>query len=886
MRSEKDPAPPSLVLRFLKRICPDDLYEMIEGDLFEQFTDDVQQYGVRRARRRFVWSTIKFLHPYLLLSGQRETSINYLKMLRHFLTTSYRHLSRNRILTGVNVLGLAVGFTTFFFIARYVSFETSYDSFHTNKELIYRVAYHQNEGGEHELVSSLNFTGMPHLIRENLPEVTAATAFDRSVESAYFQFIYNGRTYHQQGSFYQTDSSFFKVFPSFLLRGDPNTVLSDPHNLVISQKMATKFFGSDDPIGKKIENRSYSMSEAASFVITGIMIDAPENSHFHPNIIAQDFRSDASPDEYWQRPEAYTYITLDPAADPLLVTAKINSILRQIEAENQNTKNVTVSLQPIESIHNHSALSEELEANGNATLLYVLSAIAIAILICAWINYVNIESGILISRGKEIGVRKILGSNWPGIVLLLYTEYLLTTIVALSSGLIVWYIFQQPLDALMSLPHFNLWTSPVWKTAVCFFVTGVLITGLLPPLALLRAHGVSKNHSLKKGLMGFQFICSISLIAILMVVHAQLELMMSTNKKIDIENIVSIRNPTVYTNDDSLTFVEYNAFRNQLLSNAMIKQTTGSSAIPGMPVEVTFTGRVKRRVTDPYDVTPYKILFIDYDYLPFYNVRLKAGRNYSTENGEDASWTTVIVNESAARALGFKNAEDAKDGEFYFHLWGNDFTRYKIVGVVEDYLHESAGKAIEPTILSLNHRYFQQVFYSVKLNKGVNSQEALTFIEATWKKIFPDKPFHYFFQDEYYDRQFKAERRFASIFGLFAGIAAIIACLGIVGMTLFETRSRLKEVTVRKILGASVFSLVALLSSGYFRITLIAIVSSIPVIAYFSRSWLQGYSIRIEMSAWFYIIPTVVILLLIAISSGWQTVKAAMTNPVDHLRHD
>jgi putative ABC transport system permease protein len=322
------------------------------------------------------------------------------------------------------------------------------------------------------------------------------------------------------------------------------------------------------------------------------------------------------------------------------------------------------------------------------------------------------------------------------------------------------------------------------------------------------------------------------------------------------------------------------------VSSSMIKEVTGSSAIPGMEVEVAFMNRVKRNLGDPYDPTPYKVLFIDYDYIPFYNLKLKAGRNYSTESGEDENWTTVIVNETAARALGFKNTEDAKDQEIYFHLFGSEFKKFKIVGVLEDYHHETAGKPVQPTVLSLNHRSFQQVFFSVKLNKGTNPQEALSHIQATWDRLFPGKPFDYFFQDEYYDRQFKSEKRFRSVFGLFTAVTMLIASLGIVGMTLFETNARLKEVTVRKVLGASVTSLVTLLSSGYFRIIIVSVLCSMPVVLYFSYDWLNGYSVRIEMSVWFYVIPVVAILLLVALSSGWQTIKAAMSNPVDHLRHD
>jgi len=318
----------------------------------------------------------------------------------------------------------------------------------------------------------------------------------------------------------------------------------------------------------------------------------------------------------------------------------------------------------------------------------------------------------------------------------------------------------------------------------------------------------------------------------------------------------------------------------------MVNSTTGSSAIPGMEVEVTFINRVKINPGDPYDPTPYKVLFIDHDYLPFYSLELKAGRNYSVESGDDANWNTVILNETAARALGFTSASDAIDQEFYFHLFGEEFNKFKIVGVVEDYHHQTAKHEIQPTILSLNHRYFQQVFYSVKLARGTNPQEGLALIEQTWKELFPDKPFEYFFQDEYYDRQFKTERKFGAVFSLFTGISMLIASLGIIGMTLYETSSRSKEVSIRKVLGATVANLVGLLSIHYARLIVLSSITCVPVIYFFSSYWLDHYPVRINVSAWFFVAPVVTLVILVAISSGVQTIKAAMANPVDQLNHE
>jgi putative ABC transport system permease protein len=818
-------------------------------------------------------------------------------MFHHYLLSAFRQMSRNKIMSLINMVGLAVGLCAFFLISRYVAFEMSYDTFHENANRIFRVAYSESKNTEARFASAKNFIGIPDLVKQHLPEVTAATGFDHTAQQAYFQFTYKGKNFYEPGSFHQSDENFFKVFPSILAKGDPATVLSDPHNLVLSRKMATLIFGDEDPIGKRIENRSYSYSNVESFVITGIMLDVPENAHFHLNFIAKNTHTEeVAPANFWTGPRFYIYLSLAPASDRALVETKLNSLLKELNVAHPKTTNVTLSLQAITDIHNTSALSDELEANGNKLWLYLLSAMGIAILACAWINYVNIESGRFIARSKERGIRKRLGSGGISLVAQFTTEYTVSMILSLLLASTFLFLITPLSGELTSDSHFNCWSSPFWIGSCIVVVAGVLGTGIFlsalfarPRVSSIKSSGPGQSpysSPLRRGLIAFQFTCSIALIAILMVVHNQTTFMMTTNKGIDVDNVISIRNPTVYSNEDSINFIEYRAFQNELSSGALVHSTTGSSAVPGMEVDEALVNRLKRNLGDPDDPTPYKLLFVDYDYLPFYHLRLKAGRNYAADNGDDERWSTIILNESAARALGFSSAFEAVDKEVYFQLFSEAFEKCTIVGIVEDHHHESAGKKIEPTILSLNHRRFQQVFFSVRLNSGVNPQQGVGFIERTWKRLFRDKPFDFFFQDEYYDRQFRSEQKFRSIFGLFTVVTIFIACLGIVGMTLFETSYRAKEVCVRKVLGATLVNLVALLSISYIRLIVFSSVAAAPIIYFFTSYWLDAYPIRISITAWFFLVPMVVLALLVALAAGAQTLKTVLANPVDQLSHE
>jgi len=816
-------------------------------------------------------------------------------MFQSYWRIACRQIIKNKSFALINVLGLSVGLTAFVLIIQYVSFELSYDKFHNNASEIYRVAYAQYENGEPKNASARNFIGITSLVKEHFPEVKAATAFDRTSSYAGFLFGYGDRLFFEPESFYQTDSSFFQVFPTLLLQGNPSLVLKDPHDLVLSEKMAWKIFGDEDPIGKKIENRSPSYADAADFVVTGVMKDMPENAHFHANFVALIHQEEVATNQYWNGPKLYTYLTLSPADAPR-VTERLNRLLETLEKENPKTKGVKVFLQPVSTLHLRSNLHEELEANGSETLMYILAVLGVIILLLAWINYVNLETARFIRRAKEVGVRRIIGSGKRDLALQFLVEYGCAT--ALAAGL-AWVLL------LVILPRFTYltgvpiatfqWSTPwIWWSASGIFVVGSIIAGIYPavfilklnPIATLKGSlgGTSRGGALRKSLIVVQFTASFVLLSFILVIQQQLDYMRLTNKKIDLDKVVSLRNPTVYANaDDSINHHDYMALKNKLLENPMVKDMTSSSCIPGMEVDEYFVNRIKRNQTDPDDPTRFKILFVDHNFIPFYGLKLEAGRTYSPEQGDEENWNTIILNASAIRALGFRSPAEAVDQEIDFLLWGGKFEKYKIIGVVEDYHQEAVKRSVQPTILSFNHGSFQDVYYSVKLNAGSDPQEGLAYIRDRWKEVFPAKSFDYFFLDEYYDRQFKTEKHFARTFGSFAAVAVFIACLGILGLTLFETNARLKEISIRKVLGATGTNLVALLSKDYFKLVLIATVISVPIIYYTTSEWLKNYPSRVAISGWFFVWPLIVMVVLVSVASGFQTLKAAGTNPVDHL---
>jgi len=824
-------------------------------------------------------------------------------MLKSYFKIGYRHLMKGKVFSLINVLGLSIGIAAFFLIVQYASFEFSFDQFHENKNEIYRVAYKQIDNGEVKATSAMNYGSIRPLLKDNFPEIVHTTGFSPMPNNLGFLIKYDNKMFLEPGKFLRADSNFFMVFPSLLVRGNKNSVLHDPHSLVISEKVARKVFGDEDPIGKPISK---------DHVVTGVMKDIPANSHLHADFVSRAEKDWDHIDAIWKGgPDFYTYATIQPGTNVPMLEKKIESILRKIHPE---LKGVALSIQPIKSIHLQSHLQNELEANGNQILVYVLIMIGVIILVIAWINYVNIETARFIGRIREVGVRRIIGSGKGALAIQFLIEYLFLNVLALGFAFLIIQLVLPHFSTLTGTPISNIQLNvpTIWIGAFVMFALGSAIAGVYPlwfllkmnPIAALKngIDGYQRKGGARRSLVFIQFVSSLVLIGFLFVINQQVEFMRTTNKKIDIDRVISIRNPTAYGDIGyNEQYHEFRQLENRLLQNPSIKMISGTSAIPGTEVGFTFVNLLKRSLNDPYNSTRYKMLFIDFNFIPLYGLKLKAGRNFNPLLGEDTEiakkllndekppkdyYQTLMLNESAVRALGFQSAEEALNQIIYLVLWADDFEKYKIVGIVEDYHHEALKKEVNPIIFTLNYDRFQQAYYSVKLSAGTNPHEALAYIEKSWKEFFPSKPFDYFFMDEYYDQQFKSEKHFERIFGSFAMVAVFLACLGILGISLFEANSRLKEISIRKVLGASVANLVTLLSKDHIKMILLSCLLAGPLIYFVSDNWLSAYPIRIKLSAFHFLTPLVILFTLVFLTSIIQTMKAALTNTVDHLKNE
>ncbi len=811
-------------------------------------------------------------------------------MIQNYFKIAYRHLMRSKVYSIINVLGLAVGMAAFFLIVEFISFETGYDRFHGNVDDLYRVTYLKQENGEIVNTSAGTFFGVGPFLTDHFPEVKNSVHFYKWPANTGVVLRTDDKVFNERNYFFAEDD-FFLVFPSLLIQGDATTCLKNPNSIVLSRRLAEKMFGVSNALGKTV-NTLDKINKA--LIVTGIMQDVPENSHFDLDVVLP-YEQDWKPEQkyYWKYPSNWTYINLEPGTDASDLENRLNVALQKEQKDNPDFKGATVVLQSIRDIHFYSHLKHELKGNGEITLVYALGAAAIIILILAWINYVNLETSQLLARAREIGVRRIIGSSRTDLMLQFLIQYVCLSFLAIliAAGIVY-----------ATIPYFHFLTGApfisfgaglpwVWVLAGSILLLGAVVSGAYPVLVLIKFNPVQSlkgkigNFSgvfIRKFLLSFQFVSSITLLAFLLIIDQQLKFMRTADKNIELDKVITVYNTTNYTYvEDSLRKEKNDLFRNQLLGQSAISNLTTSSAIPGEAIGFTYVDLAKRSMNDPDRQIPYKVVYIDYNFIPLFGLKLKAGRNYSEESGDRLC---LVVSESTVRELGFLSAEEALNKEIYFIE--DEWEKWKIIGVVEDYRHESMKSPIYPTIFRLHRNKGQMVYYSMRLNAGANPTDAVTFAEKTWKEVWPEKSFDYFFMDQHYDQQYKSEIYFSRIFGLFAGIAIFLACLGVLGITLFETNARLKEISIRKVLGATIANLITLLSRAHLRIMIISSIVSIPLIFFFASQWLAGYTLRIELSLWFFLVPLVVILLLVGLTSSFQTVKAANSNPVNYLRND
>lgn len=821
-------------------------------------------------------------------------------MFRNYFTIALRNLQKRKGFSLLNIFGLALGMISCLLILQYVNFERSYDTFHANGENLYRLRLDSYQEGRLAWQSATSYPAFAPTMKRDFPEIEEAC---RIYDAEFVMSNPQTNIKFAEKKGYFADPAFLKMFTVELLSGDKETALSGPDKIVISESTAQKYFGKPDVLGEQLVVKDPDLFQ--SYQITGVFKDYPANSHLAIDYlvsyatlsrnVAQVWGDTTNATETsWGWYDYYTYFQLKPGADVESVKARFPAFVDKYVNEKYRTRGLNarndIDLIPMQAIHLSSNVNQEAEVNGDGKAISVLFLIAIFILVIAWINYVNLSTARSIERAREVGVRKVMGALRPHLVRQFLMESLLLNLAAFSISLVGVMLLMPAFVGFVGKPiPFDLLTSPgFWLTGLSVLLLGTALSGLYPafvlsgfqPIAVLK--GVLKNTgggiSLRKGLIVFQFAASIALIAGTLVVYRQLQYMRNQQLGINIDQTMVVEG--AQTPIDSLYMGSFEPFKNTVLALPQVKSLTASSSVPGD--EIYWTNGYRQLGTGTQSVlhTMYNI-GIDEQFLSAYNLEMAAGRPFSKDIGEDKEGRNILLNQTAAKLFGY-NPEGAVNQRIT-----NGGDTLVVVGVTKDFHHQGLQKAINP--VAFHFRPESRSYYSFKV-ESAGIQHTVAAIQEAWNARFPNDPFDYFFLDEFYNKQYQADLQFGRVFSLFALLAIFVACLGLLGLASYQILMRTKEIGIRKVLGASTSGLVGLLSKDFLGLVLASLIIAAPLAWFLMNKWLQSYAYRIDLG-WGAYLPIALgaglaAMAIAFMTVSFQSIKAALSNPVDSLRNE
>lgn len=800
-------------------------------------------------------------------------------MIRNYLNSVRRYISRNKAFTTINILGLAIGMMACMLITQYVLHEFSYDNFHEKKDRIYRVQLDRYDKGQLSTRWAAGCAGIGPDLKTDFPEVENYVRMHQRG-----QVFRHGDIFFKEDASYFSTADFFKVFSVKLLGGIDSVVLKDPFKIVISQSFAKKYFGTEDPIGKIL-----SANGENDYEVTGVFEDLPENSHMRVDALLSFSSLNKlwnDPIMSWQWDGFLTYIVLDEQTDKNTFEAKLPAYVQKKAGEEMKKYNagMTFHLQPITDIHLDSDFIGEFRPNGSRQSTYFLSIVAILILITAWINYVNLATAKSIERAREVGVRKVMGGFRSQLIQQFLFESLLFNGLAVLIAIVLVVVLTPSFGQLTGRQlDFLLFRQTIfWIWIVALIGVGALLAGIYPAFVLSsykpsevlkgRFKNTGSGVMFRKGMVIVQFISSVTLIVGTFTVYRQIKYMQDQTLGINIDQTVVLNSPDVV---DSTYEDKFQVFKQQLLRLPEVVAVSASTSVPGAAPGWN-AGGIRRLSQGDDEANQYRIIMMDHDFIKSYGLEVIEGRPFSGEVVNENE--SVLLNESAARMMGFAKPDLAINDQIFF--WGDTF---KIVGVVKNYHQESLKKAYEPLIFRYNRA--PGGYYSIKFS-AKNIRESMEKFEEEWKAMFPGNPFNYFFLDDHYNQQYQADQQFGKVFGIFSALAIFIACLGLFGLSSLTAIQRTKEIGVRKVMGASITSILGLVSKDYVILMLCAIVVAIPVAWWVMTVWLEGFANRIPLSWWIFVIPSLMVVAIAHLTVGVHTLKAARTNPIKSLRYE
>jgi len=792
-------------------------------------------------------------------------------MLWNYLKVTWRNIRRYKGYSFINIVGLAVGLACCILILLWVQDELSYDRFHANGDDLYRIVaeWRKTEPATHYWPVC---APLAPALKEEYPEIIKAARFTRLRRGQLVKF---GSKNFTEAQICLTDPDFFEMFTFPFVQGDVQTALTHPESIVFTEEMAVKYFGTEDPIGKTLNiNNEY------DFIVTGVIKNIPHNSHLQFNFLAsfvriEDFERAWAVLDNWTLNGFATYVQLDKNASPEELTNKIATYLQKHVRDSKDV----IYLQSLKDIHLYSShIQFGIEGQGDIRYVYIFSIVAFFVLIIASINFMNLSTARSSNRAKEVGLRKVVGAKRAQLIRQFFCESVVMAFCSLILAVVLVELFL-PLFINLSgkqlsldfTSHINILLGIVLLTLITGFLSGsypALFLSSLRPVKILK--GISKpegqGYLFRRILVVSQFSLSVLLIICTVVVSHQVGFMRNKKLGFDRQQVVyfPIRDELVPT---------YESFKSELLKNIGIKNVAASSNLPTSGVILT-TDKVTWEGKNPEEVVVLEVTSAGYDFIETFNMEMVKGRSFSKEFSSDEE-EAIVINETAEKTIGI---EDPVGKQLVFGE-----SAVTIIGVVKDYHFKSLHSEIEPLVLAIVPDLYRYVF--VKLD-AADIPNTLIGIERTWKSLFPDTPFEFHFLDEAYDRLYRSEQQMGTLFNSFTILAVFISCLGLFGLASFMAEKRTKEIGIRKVLGASVIGIVALLNKQFTKLVLIANIIAWPIAYYAMFRWLQGFAYRINLEIWTFALAALTALVIAVLTVSYQSVRAAIQNPIESLRYE
>ena len=788
-------------------------------------------------------------------------------MLKNLFKTAFRHITKHFGFSILNILGLTIGITSALFLIIYVSDEVSYDRFHENADRIYRVSSKITEPDDQFTWIFAQIPFGPQVVKD-YPEVQS---FVRFIPMNRSLFKYEDKEFNEENFFY-VDSTLFDIFTYKVIKGEVKTALLDPKKIILTEKIAARYFGNSDPIGKILTTGTN------TFEVTGVIEDVPENSHFSFDAVSS---RNNLPKQLgsWGNFGVFTYLLFPENFDVKSFETKIQGMYDAYMKTIFESMKIKIEyiLVPLTKIHLYSTNASEPKPTGSITYVYIFAIVALFLILIAAMNYMNLATARSTRRAREVGLRKVVGSRRAPLVFQFLSESILFTVISLIISIII---------LIVLLPKFNLLAGKafdlhvIYSPVVLLTLTGVIIVvgilgGSYPAFFLSRFSPVtvlkgeitqgSAGSLFRKILVVIQFTVSVIMIICTLVVFTQIKYLKTMDQGFDQSNVIGLQ-----LNDRNM-IRKYPALKEILLENPNINYVTSTNSAVGEG-----SGKVIFNVETDQGMTQKGVNFavVDHDFIDALGIKIVSGRDFQRDMPSD-TLTGVVVNETFANRMGWQEPIGKK-----VELGDANTIRARVIGVMKDYHQTGMYNGIESLLLV--YRPLNNIIY-IKLS-GIETQPTIEFIESKWKEVFPDQPFTYTYLSERFNRQFEADEKRGLIFTIFTILAILIACLGLFGLASYMVEQRTKEIGIRKVFGANEVIILRLVARDFLILVTLGIVIAVPVAYYFMSNWLENYVYRTSIGVPLLIAAAAITIIITFITISYKAYQAAILNPASSIK--